>query len=224
MTEAEWQACTDSKRMLRFLWDEASERKLRLFACACCRHFWCLLTDDRSRRAVEVAERFSDGLVSSDEAQAALVSACEALPEIPDGSTGWLEAEARLRTQHLPHKHWRAAATAAFAVSRDVGDVEAHVRGNEGVLVAYRLQAQLLRDIFGPLPFHPVSIRSQQLTQEVVTLAQSIYDNAAFNQLPRLADALENVGCEATAILDHCREPGMHVRGCWAVDFLLGKG
>ena len=25
------------------------------------------------------------------------------------------------------------------------------------------------------------------------------------------------------AILNHCRQPGEHVRGCWVVDLVLGK-
>jgi hypothetical protein len=38
-----------------------------------------------------------------------------------------------------------------------------------------------------------------------------------------LADALEEAGCDNADVLDHCRKPGEHVRGCWVIDHLLGK-
>ena len=44
-----------------------------------------------------------------------------------------------------------------------------------------------------------------------------------FDRLPILADALEESGSTDQTILDHCRGPGPHVRGCWVVDLLLGK-
>jgi hypothetical protein len=51
MTEAEWRTCTDPEKTLGFLRGKASDRKLRLLACACCRGTWRLLTDERSRQA-----------------------------------------------------------------------------------------------------------------------------------------------------------------------------
>jgi hypothetical protein len=54
-------------------------------------------------------------------------------------------------------------------------------------------------------------------------LAQAIYDDRAFDRLPILADALEEAGCTDADILNHCRRPGEHVRGCWAIDLVLGK-
>jgi hypothetical protein len=42
-------------------------------------------------------------------------------------------------------------------------------------------------------------------------------------QIVILADALQDAGCDNDRILDHCRGPGPHVRGCWVVDLVLGK-
>ena len=39
--------------------------------------------------------------------------------------------------------------------------------------------------------------------------------------LPLLADALEEAGCDDRVVLDHCRGPGPHARGCWVVDLVL---
>jgi hypothetical protein len=41
--------------------------------------------------------------------------------------------------------------------------------------------------------------------------------------MPILADALEDAGCANPDLLDHCRTPGVHVRGCWVLDLILGK-
>src|SRR5579871_2951415 len=51
MTEKEWLAFTDPTPMLAFLYGRVSDRKLRLFACACCSRLVCMYT--RYRQAVE---------------------------------------------------------------------------------------------------------------------------------------------------------------------------
>jgi hypothetical protein len=86
--------------------------------------------------------------------------------------------------------------------------------------------APLLRDIFDPLLVRNNPITPDRMTwrdETVTRLAASIYDKRAFDRLPILADALEEAGCTDAAILEHCRGPGPHVRGCWVVDLLLGK-
>src|SRR3954466_3508800 len=61
VSEQEWLVCEDPAPMLEFLRGKASDRKLRLFAVACCRRVWHLLTDASNRTAVEMAEVFAEG-------------------------------------------------------------------------------------------------------------------------------------------------------------------
>ena len=77
----------------------------------------------------------------------------------------------------------------------------------------------LLRDVAGPLRPPQVQLKDEA----VATLAGTIYEERAFNRLPALADALEEAGCDNAELLDHLRGPGPHVRGCWAVDLVLGR-
>jgi hypothetical protein len=44
------------------------------------------------------------------------------------------------------------------------------------------------------------------------------------DRLAVLADALEDAGCADPDLLAHLRGPGPHVRGCWALDLVLGNG
>jgi hypothetical protein len=85
-----------------------------------------------------------------------------------------------------------------------------------------RAQVTLLRDIFGN-PSRSVILNPTWRTASVVALAQSIYDDRVFDRLPILAAALEDAGCDNADILNHCRQPSEHVRGCWVVDLVLGK-
>ena len=83
-------------------------------------------------------------------------------------------------------------------------------------------RAALLRDIFGN-PFRPVAVEPIWRTATVSSLGAAIYADRAFDRLPILADALEDAGCTNVDVLDHCRQPGDHVNGCWVVDLVLGK-
>jgi hypothetical protein len=222
MTEGEWLACTgdDTGDMQECLQGRGSERKLRLFACACCRRIEHLLTEEPSRRAVEVAERFADARATE-----------------PDLHDAWRQAEAAayemlfLPEEALSEVSYNAALAAHWAAvdrlsERDAVELASHAafyaQQTAGPPEERRWQAKALCDILGdrePLP----QVEPGWLTSDVVALARSIYDERAFDRLPILADALQDAGCENADVLDHCRGPGPHVRGCWVVDMLLGK-
>jgi hypothetical protein len=226
MTEKEWLACTDPQKMLEFLHGRATDRKLRLFGVACCRHIWYKLPDGRSRNAVEVAERFADGLASETERATA---ECDAF----NLNHYLIEMD---EFYHRSHHFRDFAVFASVAAAADTLCTDAESSATSTalrtleVMVAEpewnpNLQGRILRDIFGN-PFRPVTINPAWLTWNdgtVQKIAQAIYDERAFDRLPILADALEEAGCTDADILGHCRSGGEHVRGCWVVDLLLGK-
>jgi hypothetical protein len=72
-------------------------------------------------------------------------------------------------------------------------------------------------------PFRPITFAPAWRTDTAVTLAQQMYDSREFGAIPILADALQDAGCDNEDILSHCRGDGLHVRGCWVVDLVLGK-
>jgi hypothetical protein len=80
----------------------------------------------------------------------------------------------------------------------------------------------LFDDIFGDA-FRPVTFEPAWRTDTAVSLAQQMYESRDFLLMPILGDALQDAGCEDEQILAHCREAGLHVRGCWAVDLILAK-
>jgi hypothetical protein len=89
----------------------------------------------------------------------------------------------------------------------------------------HRPYADLMRDLFGN-PFRPVKVERAWLKWNggaIEAIAQSIYQERAFDRLPVLADALEDAGCHDESILSHLRGPAPHAQGCWVVDGILGR-
>jgi hypothetical protein len=221
MTPEEGDRCGEPGAMLEFLYGRASDRRLHLFACACCRRIWPLLNHDRSRAAVDVAEAFADGRASEGELEAACAAAKAATTEA--GRIG--EAAARAAAAGAE----TAASLAAVAKARDTAAWAA-----EGELAARKAawatesqqQARLLRCIVGS-PFCPPPVLAPALLAwrdgAARRLAESIDAACRFEDLPVLADLLEEAGCADAALLGHLRGPGPHVLGCHALDAVLGK-
>jgi hypothetical protein len=241
MTEADWNSCTDPQAMLEWLRHQRqeSDRKLRLFAVACCRRIWHLLTDPRSRRAVEVTERYADGEANEDDLHLA-VSGAENVAGAAATSSATVEQEAEASAAFAALNATVAAEKAAAYSSANACSAVYHAataaqdpspanarnteRGG---------QSRLLRDLFAnPFRSRPRLYPSVLAWNDnlVVRMANAVYKE---RQLPAgtldparlaiLADALEDAGCEDAELLGHLRSEGPHCRGCWPVDLLLGR-
>lgn len=235
MTDEQWLACADPDAMLESILGRCSNRKMRLFACACCRAIGELIKDPLSWEAIEAAERFADGDISFE----AMEEVCKAVQNgkslFADASwaAAWAAAPleynaasecarhaagavARIATQEAKSLAWAAVRSGATDAER----AEAWARYDavcEAASRAHRAeQANLVREIYGN-PFRPVTVVGLPLA--VTELTQSLYDgvDCAF----ALADALEEAGQGGLA--EHFRQDGWHPKGCWAVDVILGK-
>jgi hypothetical protein len=240
VTEAEWLAATDSEPMSVFLRRATSDRKMRLFACACCRAVWPAFTEPSGRRSVDVAEQFADGLIDRPELRAAHAQAeaagfLELLAWRASDPVARIAAEAAAVDSATVHAALTAAGYPAQLWSGDPAD-QIHRDGpcGEGACAEYRRRAaDLLRCIFGnPFRIAP-TVDSAWLIWQGGTaqqLARAVYKERHLPEgtldpyrLALLADALEDAGCSDAALLGHLRGPGPHVRGCWALDLISGR-
>jgi hypothetical protein len=225
VNEKRWLACKDPDKMLKFLKELASDRKLRLFACACFTGVFAQSDSIAARAAIEVSERYADGRATLEELdRVRRVAQDEVASYIDDfGQPGSVYALS------FP-------ASLARAVSLPPSEDFASRVSSRAIDVAWRRKLRvrktlcvLLREIFGN-PFRPITLDPIWLTPTVASLAQTAYEvrpdpsgHLDPTRLAVLADALEDAGCTEAAILDHLRGPGPHVRGCFVLDLLLGK-
>jgi hypothetical protein len=232
MTEAEWLACRKPMQLLALLGRKADERKRRLFACACCYRIWSLIASEASREAVVAAEQFADGRIDWIELELRERAAKRAIWERFDQAWARSAADAcsfvaAERVGNAVNAHQSAGYARMWLVVEQRGtnperpDFKGISEATEAEEIAQ--QAAILRDIFGPLPFRPVTFSTEWRTDTAVALARQTYESRDFSAMPILADALQDAGCDNEQILSHCRSEGQHVRGCWVVDLVLGK-
>ena len=224
MTEADWLDCNDPKKMLEFLRENPSHRKLRLFACASCRRYRRKFAGEGAyRKSVELIEQYLDEKASPEEwndARQTLISYTIDSRDSPNDNKFWQDAwEMAMGCNYFDPSFefdWRPDISAELRMDQ-WNAVVRHERSH---------RSTLLRCIFGLLSFRSMPLDPTWLQwsdRTIPKVAQAIYDERAFGRMPLLADALEEAGCNDTDILNHCRQQGEHVRGCWVVDLILGK-
>jgi hypothetical protein len=226
--------------------DRFSKRKMRLVSIEACRHIAHLLPPAGFAPLIGWAEQYCDGLavqrvfpglcrnlttVTGERHPAATDAAIRAVlslrpDEAPDAATlQVVDAkgfEAMVRAGCIPPTLTYAEASRVIEAARGSPTHDVFTRACEVEELAI---ADLVREIFGN-PFHPTTLNPAWLAWNDATipkLARSIYEERAFDRLPVLADALQDAGCQDNAVLDHCRQPGPHARGCWVVDKLTGR-
>jgi len=165
--------------------------------------------DEPGERATAIAERLADGPAPPAELSWARrrVQDWLALP---------MRAEANQRRAQLANVLRAAFAPADWFA---LGPHHFHQESQS------RLQCDVIRDVYGRWS-QPVLVRGGWLranAEAVPKVARAIYEEKHFADLPVLADALEEAGCAEAALLGHLRAPGPHVRGCWALDAVLGR-
>jgi hypothetical protein len=241
MTEAQWLTGADVSAMVSYLEDahrmhrfKKGRRRLRLFTAACCRLVMHLMTDDRARQAVLLGERYADGEVTREEMKAAHLVHARAFSNVLSISYQFSPAFCAADCAHaatISLLHPGGSVGAVFGTRYARFAAEFANRQGQSLpwdgpsTAAARRQAELLRDVFGN-PFRPVAVDRAWLRWgrgTVPKMAQAIYDERAFERLPVLADALLDAGCTDAELLGHLRSAGPHVRGCWALDLVLGK-
>lgn len=235
MTEEEWLACMDLQPMLEFLRGTASDRKLRLFAVACCLRLEAVLTQD-CRKALEVAERLADGQADNRARKRARKKAT--LPGGPPAGTQSLmlapptsaiqAVGATLAEDALEAAMFACLTTRQAEIAIECGRQESSTSLGSGTSelweVSMRLNASisaalsdLLRHILGnPFQAYPAP---PSWPTAVVQLAEALHQgaDAAF----ALADALLETGRPELA--EHFRAETWHPKGCWVVDHVTGR-
>jgi hypothetical protein len=246
MTEAEWLACEDPGTMLNGLTrltrersSLVSHRKLLLFGVACYRKQIGEYAEVLACSVADAANAFADGRENYTPIhrlwQETEKGVRKSRKDFSLGGDGWEELAysfvGKLLSIATPGiTREQRARRAAQAIYRLITEMrKSSARGQTGnrrkqaERMAERSLANGLREVFGN-PFRPATFEPAWRTSDVMLLARGIYEERAFDRMPILADALQDAGCDNPDILSHLRDANAtHVRGCWALDLVLGK-
>ena len=237
MTEADWLASDDTMVMYSKVSpalspsthrQRLSRRVASLFAVACIRATPRTQSQAFLQHAATIVERVADESEVWDEVDRLNVGARHRCSghELESAPHYWALVAFRLTSNTV--------ASCAMHVPLFLGHARA---GSDGAEHLRRVYADLLREVAGnpfrggrgkrmkkPTKRHAFPVlRDAHVTSTVLAIARQMYDSRDFSAMPILADALQGAGCDSDNVLDHCRGPGPHVRGCWVVDLVLGK-
>jgi len=227
MMDTEWNSTSNPDEMLDVIHElkagksKLGRRKLRLFACACCRSWWDDLSAD-SREALEITERYADGgATRSDFGRAQRISTYdfgdtqepstfeEALNRhTVDGATNWLTSGAEI---------------AAFCIGQRLRAV-ARQHSIRKLNQETKRQIALLHEVFGD-PSDPPKVDPAWIEWNngaIPILANEIYTDPQSADYSRLRRQLKSAGCDDSTFLGHCSSHHRHVVGCWLLDVLIG--
>lgn len=232
MNERTWEFETDPFVLLDFLYPmrgldstEQQTRASRLYLLGCARRAWDRLPPV-GRALVEFSERIADRQHVDPELRRAAQAMAEELTNCRGEPDAIAEIERKLKshglmssrpTDFFPPCDPDAWIAVAHLVYFPFAGVTPHYRR-----VASEFHSvELIREVFGPfrrIPFDP-----EWLDSNVVCLARGIAAQRDFSPMPVLADALQDAGCENPHILEHCRGPHEHIRGCWVIEGILPR-
>lgn len=215
MTETDWLTDADWTRHLEFVEPRLGPRRARLLAVALCELRLADAGDADMRAALGTIANFAEGDATRDELEAVRTWARAAAVKANDQIDPFDLESARLHSLRNEFA-WAVAFAAQSPVSLK------HVctytdRGADGPAML-----GLVREVAGN-PFRPVEFAPEWRTETVRALARRVYEVREFTAMPILADALQDAGCDDEQVLAHCRGDGVHVRGCWVLDGVLGK-
>jgi hypothetical protein len=228
--ETEWLTrSTAPLRLARFVQTRVSSRRLQILSCAVCRLVVDSLTS-RDRLRLEIAERFAFGELDGKSYRDLLeADAPEHLPAVEGG--------ADFGAVRAVHSALSGNIKAGFVKAVDWVLESCRNRTDEASRHIPQQLCDLMRELVGN-PFRAWGISPPWLASGIrvapdgtsVTLSLSAMDLAReidvhrrFDLLPILADELEASGCTNPGLLHHCRHGTQHLRGCWAVDLVLGR-
>lgn len=226
MTERTWHSSASGVKLIQHLSDRITDRKARLLMLACCRRHEARFTRPVLREALDaIAAHYADPTAPevpfNGEGYTRLYRTIDrytgANTDAPDFYVGCgvlVAVEPLSIARRRKHAlDWRLDSCLLDSAREGAGE---QIKGEQ------KAQAALVREVFGN-PFRPVAFDPAWRTDTVLALARQMYTSEDFSAAPILADALQDAGCGADALLNHLRDArATHVRGCWAPDLVLG--